>query len=173
MPANWTEPVDWEVDQLVTNEDLNEQVRDNLLYLHTPNAGQVIRSNGGNYQLVNSTTFVDIDSTNLTITLTTTGGYVYMKLSATVILGASEQANFDFSIDGNRVGAAYTEGLRAVSTGAVGAAVEMGVEVDFIKLDLDAGTYVIRPQWSTGSGDTVDLVSNTTECPIIFTALEL
>jgi len=34
MTAEWHTPITWAVDQLVTNEDLNEQVRDNLEFLY-------------------------------------------------------------------------------------------------------------------------------------------
>ena len=67
MPAVWTTPATWDVDQLVTNDDLNEQVRDNLEYLLSPNHDQIVRDNSGDYTITNVGTFQDIDTTNLSI----------------------------------------------------------------------------------------------------------
>ena len=52
MPANWTTPITWNVDQLVTNTDLNQQLRDNLDYLLSPNHERIIRDNSGDAALV-------------------------------------------------------------------------------------------------------------------------
>jgi len=42
MPANWTPPITWLVDQLVTESDLNQQVRDNLEFLYTGHTGYIL-----------------------------------------------------------------------------------------------------------------------------------
>lgn len=42
MPAIWTPPITWVVDQLVTEADLNQQVRDNLEFLYAGLAGYAL-----------------------------------------------------------------------------------------------------------------------------------
>ncbi|MBC6935320.1 MAG: hypothetical protein DWB42_05730 [Chloroflexi bacterium] len=42
MTAVWTPPITWLVDQLVTEQDLNEQVRDNLEFLYVGLVGYVL-----------------------------------------------------------------------------------------------------------------------------------
>ncbi len=42
MTAVWTPPLTWLVDQLVTEQDLNEQVRDNLEFLYAGLVGYVL-----------------------------------------------------------------------------------------------------------------------------------
>ncbi len=42
MSANWTPPITWLVDQLVTEADLNQQVRDNLEFLYAGLTGYIL-----------------------------------------------------------------------------------------------------------------------------------
>lgn len=42
MPAIWTPPITWVVDQLVTEDHLNEQVRDNLEFLYAGLTGYIL-----------------------------------------------------------------------------------------------------------------------------------
>ncbi|MBI5671126.1 MAG: hypothetical protein HZC41_24280 [Chloroflexi bacterium] len=42
MPAIWTPPITWLVDQLVTEADLNQQVRDNLEFLYAGLTGYIL-----------------------------------------------------------------------------------------------------------------------------------
>ena len=168
MPANWTEPITWAVDQLVTNSDLNEQLRDNLLYLLSPNHERIVRDNSGSYSITNVTTFQDIDGTNLSIDLTTHGGPVWLHLQASVNTGGTVHESFyDFAVDGVRVADGYAAGLGQYNNDAC-APLSIGV-----LLPLAAGTYTFRPQWCTGSGDTATMRAGTANCPVIFEAIEL
>lgn len=42
MPVIWTPPITWQVDQLVTEADLNQQVRDNLEFLYAGLTGYIL-----------------------------------------------------------------------------------------------------------------------------------
>lgn len=42
MPAIWTPPITWLVDQLVTEADLNQQLRDNLEFLYAGLTGYIL-----------------------------------------------------------------------------------------------------------------------------------
>lgn len=173
MPANWTTPITWNVDQLVTNTDLNQQVRDNLDYLLSPNHQRIVRDNSGAYSITSVTTFQDIDSVNLSISLVTHGGPVWVNLMGRAAVGASEEVYFDLAVDGVRVGGSYTLGLVGSLTGAVGGTLNFPVNMSLLLTGLSAGTYVLRPQWRTQSGDSVSLFADTTTNPVIFEAIEL
>jgi len=71
----WTAPKTWTVDGVLTAADMNTYVRDNLHYLLSPNKGVIIRNNNGDYSTT-STSWVDVDATNLSLTITTHGGPV-------------------------------------------------------------------------------------------------
>jgi hypothetical protein len=68
----WTTPVTWTTNQLVTAADLNTQVRDNLGYLLSgrPVDVKVV----SNIWTITSTSYVDVDATNLSATLTVNSG---------------------------------------------------------------------------------------------------
>jgi hypothetical protein len=68
----WTTPVTWATNQLVTAADLNTQVRDNLGYLLNgrPYSNPLSTGQYG----TTSTTYVDVDATAFTSTLTINSG---------------------------------------------------------------------------------------------------
>lgn len=59
--AVWTPPVTWLADQLVKQDDLNQQIRDNLTILAVP-----IDTTTGKIQAISSTYFASLDGSNLT-----------------------------------------------------------------------------------------------------------
>jgi hypothetical protein len=171
MPAIWTTPITWNVDQLVTNDDLNEQVRDNLEYLLSPNHQQIIRDNAGNYTLTNTLTFQDIDSTNLSITLDTHGGPVLVRFMGSAHSnGTGNPCHLDITVDGTRVGAAHTLGLLTL---AVDAAAWIPVSMAILITGLAAGSHIFRPQWRTQASATFTLRANASDNPTVFEVIEL
>jgi len=171
MPAIWTTPITWNVDQLVTNTDLNEQVRDNLEYLLSPNHQHILRDNGGNYSITNVTTFQDIDSANLSLTLETHGGPVYVHLMGSARSnGLVNHGYFDLTVDGTRLGAAHTLGL---VTFGVDPQTWMPVSISVLVTGLSAGVHTFRPQWRTDPSDTLTLRGSTSDNPVIFEVIEL
>lgn len=169
MPAIWTTPITWNVDQLVTNDDLNEQVRDNLEYLLSPNHQRIVRDNGGDYSITNVTTFQDVDSTNLSISLTTHGGPVLVHWQFVGRTnGTAHEAYYDIALDGVRIGAAHTLGL-----GNYANLINIPISISALITPLLAGTYVLRPQWRSGASDTISIICDTTSHPVIFEAIEL
>ena len=170
MPANWTTPITWNVDQLVTNTDLNQQLRDNLEYLLSPNHERIIRDNGGDYSLTNVTSFQDIDSTNLSITLVTHGGPVWVHFQAVgKSNGTSHEGYVDIAVDGTRVGNAYTQGLGRIHSDGTA---WVTVSISILLTGLTAGTYILRPQWRTKASAIISLHAGTADNPIIFEAME-
>ena len=167
----WTDPATWAVDQVVTADEMNEQVRDNLNYLLSPNHQRIMRSNGGTYTITNVTTFQAIDATNLSISLTTHGGPILVNFLATGYTnGAAHEGYFDIAVDGTRVGASYTQGLATLVSDSTHRHV---VRIGLLLTGNPAGTYVLRPFWRSSASDTVTLLANTTTNPVIFEAIEL
>lgn len=172
MTAVWTTPITWNVDQLVTNTDLNEQLRDNLDYLLSPNHERILRDNSGTYSLTNVTTFQDIDATNLSIDLETHGGPVWVHFQAIAYTsGTAVLGYFDIAVDGTRIGTAFTLGLATVNSSDGNE--RRPTSISLLLTGLSAGTHTIRPQWRTGSGDTITLLANSSTNPLILEAIEL
>ncbi len=82
MPAIWTPPATWTVNQLVTAGDLNEQVRDNMEWLKNPPMGFRKLDEGADYSTT-STSFVIADIL-VGATLDVVGGNVLVGFSGTV-----------------------------------------------------------------------------------------
>lgn len=173
MAIDWTPPITWAVDQLVTADILNEQIRDNISYLLNPSHNRILRDNSGTYTITNVTTFQDIDGANLSISLEIAGGPVLVRFQASGYTnGAAHEGYFDIAVDGVRVGASFTQGLATLVAARTGTEV-YPINMTCLLTGLSAGTYVIRPQWRTSASDTVTLLANTTTNPVLFEAIEL
>ena len=126
---------------------LNTYLRDNMAYLLNRPAQSIIRDNGSNYVSgTTANTFADIDGTNLKITLNNKGSFVLLTLLATISLASTAQlADFDFTLNGTRVGAAGSDGLCFVKAlgGVAGIPLSMSVLVP-----VTPGSNVFKPQWT-------------------------
>jgi hypothetical protein len=142
MTATWHIPVSWSTGQLVTATNLNEQLRDNLEFLKTPPTALVSINQGSDYATT-STTFVDIDVTNLSLTITTAGGDVLIAFMA--YTGGTSRLYFDVSIDGTRVGGddGFVSAVAAANT---------PVTLVVLKQGLAPGSHTFRVQWKVNSG---------------------
>ncbi|CAG0991318.1 hypothetical protein ANRL4_02491 [Anaerolineae bacterium] len=142
----WNTPDTWTTGQLVTAEDLNLQLRDNLNYVHSgkPLAG-IARSAGSDYQ-TNSGTLVDIDGTNLKATFTTTTGRILIAFSGTFYAdGAARLLNLDVDVDGALMG----------PSGMVKEVLDAAPRlVTFVvaKTGLSNGSHTVKVKWTVGGG---------------------
>jgi hypothetical protein len=103
----WTTPATWTPGQLVAASDLNTHLRDNLLYLFNGRPKSVIkRDNNANYS-TSSTTFVDVDATNLAISLAIASGNALVGFMAVT----SNNVQLDIDVDGTRYANGAADGL--------------------------------------------------------------
>src|SRR5258708_27288320 len=105
----WTAPPTFTPGQVVTATDLNTYLRDNPNYLYARPNSSIKRVNGSDYT-TSSSTFVDIDGTNLSITLTLTGAAVLVCFTANIPSAFGGNGAFDVVVDGVRYANA-TDGL--------------------------------------------------------------
>ncbi len=156
----WTTPKTWTSEPL-TSADLNTHLRDNLEFLKDPPTAHYECVETADYTTT-STTFVDIDETNLSFTLETEGGDVLIGFHGMVQVNSSSKRTiaFDVAIDGERLG------------GIAGIHIVYGLNteklpVSFVRLvtSLSAGSHTFSLQWrvsasqatlyaGAGSGDT-------------------
>lgn len=133
-PRTWTE-------ELVTASLLNEQLRDNMVALKDPPTDAHDINEGADYT-TSANTWADIDSTDLSSTITTTGGDVLLWFVGTVNV-TSGRGHFDFTVDGTRVGG--DDGLVRTP----GASVVAIVPLIYLVRDLAAGQHTFRVQWKS------------------------
>jgi hypothetical protein len=145
----WVTPKTWSVDELVTASDLNTHLRDNLNALKAPPSASVVLNQASDYTTSN-TSFVDIDATTLALTITTTGGDVFVHFHGVVGISAGGVC-LDFTIDGTRH--AGDDGI--MRSGSP----NEGETLSFTRLvmGLSAGSHVFKLQWKTTSGGTATL----------------
>lgn len=136
----WTTPKTWTA-ALVTVDEMNTHVRDNLNWLKDPVtdivslAGQLTTT---------STNFTD--ATGLTLTVTTLGGTVMVGFFGVIVNSGGSWTNVDLAVDGTRQGG--TDGL---VTQATASNVETVAFVTLVE-GLAAGSHTFKIQWKVNAG---------------------
>ncbi|PJF30840.1 MAG: hypothetical protein CUN51_06550 [Candidatus Thermofonsia Clade 1 bacterium] len=162
----WTTPTTWVSAQVVTATQLNEQLRDNMNYLLSRPHQRIIRVASSNYTTT-STTFVDIDATNLSITLTISGSAVLVGFSGVAEVNSGPFYCFDFTVDGNRY-TTVSNGLLEVHT-ATGF-IHVPASYTALVMGLTVGSHTFRPVWRATSGTATLRAVNS---PVVFWAMEV
>ncbi len=143
----WTTAKTWAVNELLTAVALNTHLRDNLNALKDPPTALALV---GSTYASTSTSFVNIDSTGLAVTITTSGGDVLIGFSGAWVMGAAGNIGYlTVAMDGVNIGGA--SGIALVSSSS---AVPLGVA--FLKTSVPPGAHTFRLQWRV-TGSTVTL----------------
>lgn len=132
----WTTPITWTAGSVVGASQLNQQVRDNLNYLLS-RPHQVIKRDAT--YTTTSTAFVEMDSVNLSITLTLSGSAVLVGFSATIV----NPAQFDLSVDGVR----YTSFANGLIYHNIGFAYSVPISYAVLVNGLSVGSHTFQPLW--------------------------
>ena len=142
----WTTPRTWVTDELVTASIMNTHVRDNLDALKSPPSASYVLNQGSDYTTT-STSFVNVDGTNLSLGITTSGGAVMVGFHGTVDADDSAaKIHFEVEVDGARN--AGDDGIVFVENHLYGA------PVSFVRLitGLSAAAHTFKLQWKTSAG---------------------
>lgn len=168
MP-DWTLMNDLTTGDLVTEADM-DALRGNLEYLLDPNH-QLIRRDAGTYSTT-STSFVDVDPTNLALTLETHGGPVLVSLTGAGSMNSiGALTYFDVEVDGVRAGSSSASGAGLIAYTSPAASTQQNVSFSFLVTGLAAGTHTFKLQWRVSSTTTY-LYANTNN-PAHFSAIEV
>jgi len=94
-------PATWVTDQLVTADDLNTEISDQIVALHIPAYAVAVIDEASDYS-TSSTSFVDIDGagTSLTVTITTAGGPVLIGFMGSAAIAGGYIGFFNVDMDG-------------------------------------------------------------------------
>lgn len=152
----WTPPSTWSSTVAISATTLNEQVRDNMSYVHSGKPVAVIQYSQGSAYLTASSTFVDVDATNVAFSLNCTTGRVLIMASVHLYTSNAAGAVYlDVSIDGTRQGGSH--GLIKHHTASN---TTQDAHIQFIKTGLSVGAHEFRLMWATATGGTVRMVSD-------------
>lgn len=147
--TTWTTPRTWADNDLVDAADLNEQLRDNLEALKDPPSDSYVADEATNYA-TDSTSWVDVDDTNMALQITTHGGDIMIGFHGNLKRksGNADYACFNVDYNGSKV--AGGDGILASSQVGPG----VPTPVSFVRLltGLDAGTYTFKLQWKVLTG---------------------
>lgn len=138
----WTTPkTNWATGELVAASDMNA-IGENLALL-----GNLQKAVGTTTARISSTSkiFVDVDSSNLNLTITTSGRDVLVQFSGTVNHDGGAKGRYDVEVDGTRLGG--VDGLRWDTE-------HNGMVLTFSHLvqNLSAGSHTFKLQWRTHGG---------------------
>lgn len=147
--SSWSTPRTWIADEIPTADVMNEHIRDQLNYLNLRPSDSYEVNEASDYT-ISTTTWTDIDATDLALTIETNGGDVMIGFFGTVAPSADNvYAYFDLMIDGARV--AGDDGLLKVGDSDTGN--HGPVSFVYLKRGLTAGSHTFKMQWRrTGAG---------------------
>lgn len=166
----WTTPETWVPGQVVAASDLNSNIRDNTLYLFSGRPVGFTQHVGAADYSTASSTFVDVDATNLILTLTTTGSRVLV--AAMALIGGSLAAGgcfLDFILD-STTRAGGTSGLISTAISGGGTQVHAVTAIGLFT-GLSAAAHTFKLQYR-GNGTGNAIVYNT-GIPVTLLAWEL
>lgn len=132
--------------------------------------GKVTRNNVGSNVTISSTTWADIDSTNLTITMTTGARRVLLLLTGRVSQSGANITRYGFTVD--------STALLTESTGSTGNGITKhdtsseGATIVAITGVLTAGSHTFRPRWNCSAGTSTLQQTASTDW-VVFEATEL
>jgi len=144
----WTTPKTWSSEPL-TSTDLNTYVRDNQAYLKDRLDG----ANAAQYAALvsastTSTTLVDVDGTNLNLTITTTGGDVEVSLMAAGYASGSNYLVVRLLVDASSV-YLVSKSLEVTSPGNASAILKI--------TGLSAGSHTFKLQFHQTNNGTAHI----------------
>ncbi|MDX1993704.1 MAG: hypothetical protein SF029_15050 [bacterium] len=148
----WTTPkTDWQEGDIVAASDMNA-LGTNLNALKTPPTALVTLNEAADFTTT-STTFTDVNTTRLSLTLATTGGAVLVTFAGSISLNVANSAvYFDLLVNGSRI--AGDDGILVVTAASVAAT---NASFTYWLTNLPAGTHTIRLQWKVPAGTTVTM----------------
>lgn len=145
----YTTPKTWTNEPLVAS-DLNTHLRDNMEALKDPPSANYELNESSDYSTT-SASFVDVDGTNLSLAVTTTGGDLMVHFHGSINNAGGFATLLDLDIDGSPV--AGDDGIITVK----GASTDI-IAACFTRLitGLSAGAHTIKLQWKVlGSTSTL------------------
>lgn len=152
MPANWTQPATWTVNQLVTAADMNTHLRDNLEFLKDPPTGAYKADESADYNTT-STSFVNVDVTNFAFSLDTAGGDVLIGFYGTFIMNAASREVY-LDVDVNTLGrVGGNDGLIAGQNPETSVTRPIPISFTYLLRNLSAGNHIFRLQWKVDGGN--------------------
>lgn len=148
--ASWTAMDNLSAGDVVTEADM-DAIRGNIEYLKDPNRALTEYDNSADYTTT-SATYVNVDATNVTLSVTSNGGPVLVWAMVTIASNSSPSSfGFQITVGGN---ACATYDGDKVATNAVGQVVLWGY------YQPTAGAQTVNLQYKSDGSTTLTVSSN-------------
>lgn len=159
----WSTPKTWAVDEIVTAASMNQEIRDNVGYLGgLLLRGQALSAYGVAAEIsgprdsyladeatdytTTSTSFVDVDATDFSMTITTTGGDVQVGFTGSVFHSvANAYIHLDIDVDGSP----FADDGGAVLIRHTTGSVTQNASFVVLITGLSAASHTFKLQWKT------------------------
>lgn len=169
----WKNPQTWVAGNLVTANDLNTHLRDNLNYLHTGRPlefKECISGPSGKYTTSVYQNFVAVDATNLAVTFALTSPRILVAYSGFMNADSSNLVEMQIALTG---GATVNKRIAREFLTGDGRTVTGLVAVSSLPVNADNPTsYTATLQWRVSQGYSANLYSQT-DIPIWLAVWEL
>ena len=138
----WTTPSTFTAGNVLEAADLNEQLRDNMSYVHSGKPATAIAHNNTT-AYTPGTSFGDVDAINLSITLSLTTGRVLITAQCAFVAATNDGTTMylDVTIDGTRQG-----GTDGITMDATTFPAKKGVGFSLFKTGLSTGSHTFKLQ---------------------------
>lgn len=145
----WTTPKTWVTGEALTAADMNTYIKDNQLALFDRPNDSYVANEGADYTTAN-TSFEDIDGTNWSFTLTTTGAHLLAGLNAMCRHDTvNATVHFNIDIDGSPV--EPDDGMFGMRFNVT--SLRMNCSFTRLITGLSAAEHIIKLQWKTTAGN--------------------
>ena len=144
--TTYATPKTWSANEGLTATLLNTYIRDQILAVKSPSHFRCYIDEAADYSTT-STSFVDVDATDLSATVTTGGGKYLLGFTGPVyVVATAVRAYFDVLVDAARLG--LDDGLIVQEVTAN----PRTVSFTAITGTLSAGSHTFKLQWKTNAG---------------------
>lgn len=150
--TSYATPRTWLPDDALVAADFNDEIRDKILALKTPANGHSEVNEASDYT-TSSTSFGDVDATDMAITIITGGGDVEVSVVCSIINNTlTSRTYFDIyeSVAGGRVGG--DDGI--CESGTANTSAPQVVSFTYQIASLSAGSHTFKLQWKVSGGTT-------------------
>lgn len=149
----YTTPRTWSTGELVTATMMNAHVRDNFEAVKDPPTAIYNVNEGADYTTT-STSFAAIDSTDLSLSITTTGGDILCVFFGMFTFSGTSTVLFDFTLDGTLQGT--NDGYTGMRPG--GSNVGQGfVCLPVLLRSVSAASHTVQIHWKLGGAGTATM----------------
>jgi hypothetical protein len=145
----YTNPKTWASGVLLST-DMNTYIRDNQTALKDPPFDHYESDEVSNYSTA-STTFVDVDATDFSLSITTTGGDIFVGFTGMLVGVTSNKVFFELELDGVAVGG--DDGITGMQSAST---IAMPINFGYWIIAPSAASHTVKLQWRvTGSTTTI------------------